>query len=424
VIATSKCTLKELPTLLADQEHRAKEPPAISSSAATAPSTGAKAHRANGIPSFVDDENQLPQAAAWEARVDSVADKNERIKLEIQSLEDVAARPFSNPGGVQFDWDPLVARIIAEGQDAVEPLLDCYEKDTRLTRSAESGEGLRYGDIIPVKAAAYAALCDILQTRNFPSDDVRAYWKQYHAVSKEERWFNTLANDKLDRKSWLEAAQNIVVEGSSLRSKKDPSVSELMAKRVDAMVQEAASSPSSDKFFELDDANRLAMALVKWSLDKASPSLRKVFDQARAMDFSWSSQDQMSSRIVSDETDALATCGDKAALSDHAQWLKRQTPKDIANALGWALRPMWRHPDDPAIKAAAEWVFNDADSTWNPVAGGSGSRKMSFGFGDVFTNGMITLEAFRKQALRQLADTHRGHGTGRDILAVQRNSNS
>src|SRR5262249_7356176 len=57
----------------------------------------------------------------------------------IEDLQDVDARQWGQPGGVSLAGDPRVQVLVKRGAEAVEPLLDAMENDTRLTRSVSFG---------------------------------------------------------------------------------------------------------------------------------------------------------------------------------------------------------------------------------------------------------------------------------------------
>jgi hypothetical protein len=98
--------LEQLPQLLADLERRAQEGPRIS---------------------------------VLERGLTHFNNPDERIAALIRDLDLVAARQMSQAGWVVPAQDPIVAALIAEGDAAVEPLLDCVESDQRLTRAVGFG---------------------------------------------------------------------------------------------------------------------------------------------------------------------------------------------------------------------------------------------------------------------------------------------
>ena len=221
--------LRELPDLLADQERRARElgrPPV--------PPPG--------------------------------ADKKARIAALIAELDQIAS------------WrgeSPIVKALVAEGEDAVGPLIEAAEHDTRLTRTLAppSKSSVRANVITPVRNLEYTALYDLLKTSAFGPGGVRAYWEKYRGIPPVERWYRTLADDHASPLEWLHAADRIVrcenvsvvstsdafrttvtrplppgvglkLDGEALRDKKDPSVVELLARRVNEIDPEARSVPT------------------------------------------------------------------------------------------------------------------------------------------------------------------------------------
>ena len=66
-------------------------------------------------------------------------DQTRRIAALIDDLENESAHQMGQPGGVDIGDDPIVRALMAQGNPAVEPLLDCFEKDTRLTHSVHFG---------------------------------------------------------------------------------------------------------------------------------------------------------------------------------------------------------------------------------------------------------------------------------------------
>ncbi len=67
----------------------------------------------------------------------------ERIAAMISKLDQVDERQMGQPGGVMLGASPTVKSLIAEGNAAIEPLIDCIGNDTRLTRSVGFGRDFR-----------------------------------------------------------------------------------------------------------------------------------------------------------------------------------------------------------------------------------------------------------------------------------------
>src|SRR5205823_4624514 len=81
------------------------------------------------------------------------------------------------PGGLSLGGDPIIQALIREGEPAVEPLLLCLQRDTRLTRSVHFGRDFSmWRSLIGVHEAAYVAAASILQESFFEvestADDV------------------------------------------------------------------------------------------------------------------------------------------------------------------------------------------------------------------------------------------------------------
>jgi len=148
--------LDQLPELLDDQERRAKE-------------------RAEAPEKPRPDGSENPIAAA------------------IRDLDQIAVLQWGQPGTVDLGESPIIKDLIAQGAAAVQPLIDDYRKEKRLTRSVEFGRGsLRNRTILHADRAAYAALAGILETEDFGpapppgkprtrqevADQIQRYWDQ------------------------------------------------------------------------------------------------------------------------------------------------------------------------------------------------------------------------------------------------------
>jgi hypothetical protein len=127
--------LGQLPDLLADQKRRAKEGP------------------------------HPPVVCVGPGRE---PDPARRIAALIERLDEVSARQWGQPGGVNLSDDPVVAALIREGDPAIEPLLRCFETDARLTRSVHFWRDFSQSrTALAVHEAAYVALGALLQETDF-----------------------------------------------------------------------------------------------------------------------------------------------------------------------------------------------------------------------------------------------------------------
>ena len=143
-------------------------------------------------------------------------DQNKKIAWLIDSLEEVDARQWGQPGGVPLGMDRRVAALIEIGDPAVPALIDAVEKDGRLTRSVHfSRDFSRDRTVLSVREAALTAVMSILKVRVFEpastgdnftargedtavktAQRLREYWKTYGGLPFDERMMKTLADPK------------------------------------------------------------------------------------------------------------------------------------------------------------------------------------------------------------------------------------
>lgn len=338
-----------------------------------------------------------------------------RVRMLVENLDTVDdSRYLDRREWFDFYDDIVYAMLVDEGRNAVEALIDCLEKDTRLTRSVGFSWRYRYITIVPVNEVAYEALQSILRTRKFggiytseinvkgpdkAAAAVREYWNPIKDVSLEESWYLGLANDSLSRAQWVQFAGTITSyatgaqtrRGEVLRSKKNPSVSELLTKRT-KMCCDA---------HDLNAARDLARDLYHWEPAQSAEALRAfcaaVQPQLDANKTSgWAS-------TASEFVTMRMALGDEAALNDYAAWLPRFTPPErvVFDQLQTSFQPIWQHPEYPAIKAAAEKLFTGPESAWRHFFDASQRfiDKKSF-----LKSWLLGVEPFRKLVLRALAD--------------------
>ena len=344
---------------------------------------------------------------------EKVADKKQRIALLIRDLEDVEAYPFMMPGYVVFGESPVVKGLVGEGEDAVDPLLDCLEHDQRLTRSVDNGVR-----VIGVEEPAFAALQGIFKSaQQFPSlkepyvnwghgnpelertalaAQIRSYWNKVRGTTQPERWYATLLNDNATPDAWAEAASNIVLpddadlfsgwgvgmmghnpgspvhfRGEILRSKTNPSISDLLIKRLkETMAAKAPKSP-----FPLEAPKKLVTSLAKWDGKNQVETLRWYCGELQKIILP-----QTDNNGPGQIQDLVSTClrrhelGDSQALSEYAQWLRAadaQKLDKLAQMYGaFFLSPVWSYPDDPAMVSLSQWLFEDPKSPWSTGPGG------------------------------------------------------
>ncbi len=404
--------LVQLPELLADQERRARE-------------------RAN--------PPAPPRGEGREARIAAL----------IRDLDQVAARQWSQPGGVTLGESPIIKELIAEGDAAVEPLIRAFRTEDRLTRSVGFGRDFfRSRTILGADRAAYTALTGILKATNFApldpdgaedgprsrnavADQIGAYWEKNRAIPLVERWYRTLADERAGGGAWLEAAGHIIQpenvrtvpgggpfvvtetspvrpgerpppRGESLRQGHEPTVAALMARRVESMLK----TPEGQGF-ELLSPCRMAGILADWDPVAAVPTLRDLTRICReryarpGSGHDWTSQNLAVS--IARFTLARDQAGDAGAIGEYAQWVRTTAPDRLEqNALA-VLEPLYRKPGDPALAAAAAWLFGDPQSPWVPLLGRKGV-KTTFQAAGLIASPMVEVPAFRAMLLGALGD--------------------
>lgn len=385
---------------------------------------------------IADSERRLaaPSAPALKT-IAVIPQQRRRIAALIQALEQVHARQWGQPGGVNLAEDPVVQALTKEGEAAMEPLLNCLEHDTRLTRSISFGRDFfMQRNLISVAAAANAAICNILQTNNFGAlaagaesrkqhaAEIRAFWAKNKRSSPAERLFRTLADDQATQQQWLEAADTLVrpadvrmsgmwtvtpsrkpsehpaMRGEPLRQRTNPSVADLLAKR--------ALQLGARGGFPLDDACRIGLDLAKWDRAAAPPTLQTLSQRCREgmkaahQQGSWTTQ--ILGMYIAQLTTARLQAGDAPAATEYAGWMRTTNPVTAETYARDFLEPLWQCPDNPRLAAAAGWLFNDPASPWSHLDGGAQSNQLSEYLRRTSLLGVL---AFRTRLLALLHDT-------------------
>jgi len=343
--------LEQLPQILADLERRAQEGPRVS----------------------------VVKSGLTDLRTQA-----ERIAALVHELDLVQARQWSQPGWVNPAEDPIAQALVKEGDAAVEPLLDCAEKDKRLTRSVGFGRDFFRGrTVIPVTSAALVAVQAILHA-DFGGrvSEMRAYWQKYKGMKLEDRWYAILADDTAGAGRWREAAANIGqpestttysgtgwrvdraaptnapvrLRGEPLRGKTNPSVSELLARRA---VEVPASNPGA---YDLGAGCSLGLSLAAWDPRAAVPVARVLMERCRTVR-QYSDQPEpwvAVARLTLVRTQA----GDLEALADYGAWLQTLTPEQIELSFTEALEPLCKYATNAVMEATAERLFGNTNSAW------------------------------------------------------------
>ncbi len=326
--------------------------------------------------------------------------------------------------------------LVQCGDDAMEPLLDCFDHDSRLTRSVGFGRDFSpYRSVESVHDAAFAAISGILQTSYFPSGsaaEIRAYWKKFKGLPADERWFRILADDECTYEQWMQAMTNISrpvdvrispgtlfgcgtftmpnrkpgekpkLSGDHLRLKQDPSLADLVARRVEQMNQwDIGNSNHGDRAASAAD---MAIALSDLEPVEALPILRKQLNYCVGL-FSESFEAEYGEPMlpkVASMASAMAEAGDRSGLKTYGDWLRTKVrPAGIGAEPEDVLAPLWKFQDDPAILDTAEQMFNGPSGDWNPLL-----PHVNTGWGqeDLLRSPLLGIKSFHDQMLRGLSD--------------------
>ena len=383
-------------------------------------------------------------------------DKNARIAALIADLDQVFARQFGQPGGVSLGESPIVQALIDEGDEAVEPLIDDLERDTRLTRAVHfHRDFFQSRTIMGAHEAAYTALAGLLKTSFFGTattggnltnrglegrrevaDRIRDYWRKNRGVSLAERWYRTLADDVAAPAEWLQAAGNIVqhenvqvipgstafgqtvttplpkgarpkLRGEVLREKKDPSVTELMAMRIKEIDPGGPVDHNGSEQFKVQSANQMAAMLAEWDRKAALPILKARVERCSQL---VQAGQRAGGRFhgmedtIAGLTELRLEAADRQALEDYAAWVRTVTPDHFHFPPIALFKPLWQNPDHPAIAAAAIALFDDPKSPWNPRVWRGDATVAEGQQRGLFATPLLGLKAFRTLVIRALGD--------------------
>jgi hypothetical protein len=335
------------------------------------------------------------------AGASALTNKMERIAALIRQLDESRNMQMGQAGGLwPWSFAEPVASLIKEGGDAVEPLLIRLETDAdaSLTRSISFGRDFhRARHFHPVSEPIIEALHSILQCQDFgvwatsaemaaagtnqsriTAARARAYWRKFGVVPLEERWYMTLKDDNAGQDAWTDALSAIVsssastpalvnwpmsgkadgdtpapLRGESLRSKSNPTVTELILKRATTWIPR-----NKGNTFELSDRVNYVHAVSLWDCRAALPLVNKqlaqcfeIFEHQSPYDCATAADGVMrftEQRITAEEQDAL---------KDYAAWLTRMKPEAFKYCPGNVFEPFWKYPTHPALAGLAGKIF-------------------------------------------------------------------
>ncbi|MBS1727676.1 MAG: hypothetical protein JST51_13205 [Armatimonadetes bacterium] len=372
----------------------------------------------------------------FDLKANAKLDQPARITGLIDALDEVSAKQWGQPGGINWSMDPIIKAITQEGSAAVPALLDAMENDDRMTRSVSFGR-----DFFPartlhtVRTAAYQCLMMVWPSSSTVRNDepkdrvakLRALWKTSANLSEPERWLNVLRDDQASRESWLRAAQSItdplhvirqgqggmsvlpnkseVMHGEPLRERHGKEIAALMNKRIEALTKVAEFS-SSMQLFEFADGLSIAHCLYRWDKEGVIPSLKAATDRTIRMMKEWKQKHNDAGQMIARPFGKLiadrSNSGDKTAGKDYAEAVQLFTfesfeARDV-------LSPLWRCPTDATVQAAgAIYLARIASETSDNAK----PRRFTgiFPIDDLLQSPMLISPEFRKFLVQSMDST-------------------
>lgn len=324
---------------------------------------------------------------------DKIENQAERIAVRILLLDQVDAKQWGMPGGVDLAGDPRVKALADEGEAAMEPLLKTMTEDSRLTRSVVFGRFFfPQCYVMSVAEAARAAIQSLLSV-TLSADTLaeeaaayRSYWLKTKGLSMEERWMKELENESAGIERWMDAAKNLFMRTNStregrwihtdptapgepepklkaevLRKKSNPSLSDLLARRSRRFL-----TADRRRHAEFENSLHFSLYLYQWDPKAALPLLQTA---VRATILEAKSQNGQLSIYSIGPSLAQAVAaryklGDKAAFKEWFDWIKSTEPIDGTD--GWrSLYPLYALRNDPSVQKATDELFVGKDSKWN-----------------------------------------------------------
>jgi HEAT repeat protein len=153
----------------------------------------------------------------------------QKIARLIAELENIAVPAGKDMYFYDWDNDPRIMALGAEGDAAIPALIDCIEKDKRLTRFCKFGfgEGDMWWKFVPVKDAAWTAVSMTLggvyfdpvhpETDRREDDDarIRAFWNEYGSLPLAHRMMKILTDQRVHVESAHRAAYRLAHLGET-----------------------------------------------------------------------------------------------------------------------------------------------------------------------------------------------------------------
>ena len=197
------------------------------------------------------------------------------------------------------------------------------------------------------------------------------------------------------------------MRGDPLAAGRDPSVSDLMLRRAREIERIDDSQNSREQGFA--GACRMASVLALWDLKASLPIVKDLMKGCRARSDRWLDQENpanfdrsLASSLV-EFTEIRVKLGDPGAIEEYADWLRTTTPTMLEYVTLDVLEPLIANPDQPALAAAARWLFNDPKSPWVPLIPEARGKEAP-PFQNLFASPLLVVAGFREGVLAGLAD--------------------
>lgn len=396
--------------------------------------------------------------------------QTERIAELIRRMDEINAQQEQSTNRLGVERDPISEALIAEGDAAVEPLLDVMEKDTRWTRLVELGQkDIRSCELLPVKSVAFACFARITGVTEIgpgkrTNAALREWWAKNKTLSTTERWFTQLADNgtpftapppapnetyidrgtrekaKRDleeayRRRWYEAAARIVergemqrrglwpviprqgpmpplspFDGKSLRSRQNPSVSNLLRTRALQLSEPVEGASDSDRLRGV----QVALMLYDWdptgrdTLPALQETMRRCLELANKRKAQGIQPDKVQlAGYIARLTKARLQLGDTAAATEYEKWLLACSPENFSNDIHSAFFALLTDPNNPTLRSVADTLFNEANgqpNAWNQILA-TPKTQGSYYACELMGTRMLRFPAFRQLVAHRLSDT-------------------
>jgi hypothetical protein len=285
-----------------------------------------------------------------------------------------------------------------------------------------------------------------LERRRAVAAEIRRRWERIKGRRPEEAWLAVLADPEMTCALWLDAAQKIVapvgqppataaeagandvpvvedalrpMAGEALRGMKNPSVTELLARRSDESADLA--KRQEPHFFDWAPVCDLTLCLAQWDPKAAVPVIhRRITELRRPMrsGFPFGSQglDYLADYAANLIEAGLRAGEDPSILHDYVAWIRATPPDQISFSRPLIFMPLWRHPDNAKMVELAQWLFLAEDSPWHPI-----HELKSLNSEEIITSPLVGVPAFRELLKREFANTSQigEFEVSRDSLSIE-----